>query len=173
MRLPVLLALATLPACVSQVMPLLPAPALGEVRAGLPVDVVTKMAGAQDPLAVQGNSWKFSELEHAVARSTLLAIQPWAATNRNESWQLQVELIKSGAVLSEHRLQVSLGVRATLRKVAGQVFVGQTQTFCETSGVVQDESEGREVLWRCISRLSGNLAGWLNGNDPGHLAPEQ
>ena len=161
--------LAALSGCTAHVMPLLPEPAPVAVRADLPLDVVTKLAGAQDPLRVQGTSWQFSELEHAVGRAVTTGAAAWAETHRAErdgGWQIQVDLIKSDAALVDGQVRTSLGVRATLRAVVGQVYLAQTQVFCQTAGAAKTEAEGRDVVWRCINGLGRNVSGWLDGVHP-------
>ncbi len=163
------LALLSLPACVPHVLPLLPEPAPVAVRADLPLDVVTKLAGAQDPLQIKGTSWQFSELEHAVARAVTTAAAPWAEAHRADrpgGWQIQVDLIKSDAEWVDGHARTSLGVRATLRAVTGRVYIGQNQMFCSTAGLAKSEQETRDVLWRCISGLGRSVTGWLDGVTP-------
>ncbi len=163
------LVLVTLPACVSQVMPLIPESSPVAMRADLPLDVVTKLAGAQDPLPVKGTSWQFSELEHAVGRAVMTGAAPWAEAHRAEregGWQIQVDVIKSDAAVVDGQARTSLGVRATLRAVVGQVYLAQTQSFCMTAGLVKSEAEARDVLWRCISNVGRNISGWLDGVHP-------
>lgn len=164
-----LLALVALTACVTHVLPLLPEPAPVTVRADLPLDVVTKLAGARDPLPVKGASWQFSELEHAVGRAVMTGAAPWAEAHRAErpgGWQIQVDLIKSDAAVVDGQARTSLGVRATLRAVVGQVYLAQTQSFCMTAGLVRSEAEARDVLWRCIGNVGRNISGWLDGVSP-------
>ncbi len=163
------LALLLLPGCLAGTMPLLPEPTPQAMRTDVPLDVVTKLAGAQDPLPVKGSFWQFSELEHAVARAVLTGAAPWAEAHRAErerGWQIQAELIKSDAEVGSGQVRTSLGVRATLRAVVGQVFLSQTQVFCATAGAAKTEAEARDVLWRCISGLSRNITGWLDGVQP-------
>ncbi len=163
------LAFLALPACLSSTMPLLPEPAPAALRADVPLDVVTKLAGAQDPLAVHGSFWQFSELEHAVARAVLVGAAPWAEAHRAErerGWQIQVDLIKSDASLADGQARASLGVRATLRAVVGQVYIAQTQAFCMTAGLANSEAQARDVVLRCISNLSRSVSGWLDGVQP-------
>ena len=164
-----ILALVTLPACLSNVMPLLPDAAPAAIHPSVPLDVVTRLAGAQDPLPMKGSWWQFAELERAIGRAVTNAAAPWAEAHRSEregGWQLQVEIIKSDAVLEGTQARMSLGLRATLRAIVGPVFIGQTQVFSATAGVAKNETEAREVLWRCIANLGRNVSGWLDGVHP-------
>lgn len=164
-----LFALTALSGCVSHVLPLLPEPVPLTMRADVPLEVVTKLAGAQDPLHMAGSSWQFAELEHAVGRAVMNAAAPWADAHRAQregGWQIQVELIKSDATIADGQARTSLGVRATLRAVVGQVFLGQTQVFSSTAGLAKNAAEAREVLWRCIGNVGRNVSGWLDGVTP-------
>ena len=173
-------------ACMSHVLPLVPEPPAATPPSATPpgatppvppatvatpalVDVVTRLAGAADPLVVRGRPWQFSELEHALGRATATAVAPWAQAHRAEragGWQIQLDLIKADASWQNGMLATNLGVRATLRGMTGQVYLAQTQTFCSASGPAQTEQEGRDLVWRCLAAYGRNLAGWLDGVKP-------
>ena len=161
--------LLALPACVSQVMPLLPDAPPAMNHTDLSLDVVTRLAGARDPLPMAGSALEFSELERAVGQAVMKAAAPWAEAHRGQregGWQIQVELIKADASYSDAQARATLGVRATLRGVVGQVFIGQTQVFSSTAGAAKTELEARDVVSRCVGNIGRNVSGWLDGMQP-------
>ena len=58
----------------------------------------------------------------------------------------------------------SIGVRATLRARAGNVYLAQTQVSCRQGGIVAPD-KGAPIMYRCMMEIGRDLAGWLDGVD--------
>jgi hypothetical protein len=56
----------------------------------------------------------------------------------------------------------SVGVRATLRARAGNVYLAQTQASCRQGGIVAPD-QGAPIIYRCMTEVGHDLAGWLDG----------
>lgn len=133
-----------------------------------PLEVVTRSTAVPDPLPVRGSDVAYTDVElalgHAVASSTV----PWAESHRARAggagWQLFVEMTSADAEYDDGRAVFTLGVRATLRARAGNVYLAQTQAACRQGGVVPPE-RGARVMYRCMTEVGHQLANWLDGVD--------
>jgi hypothetical protein len=56
----------------------------------------------------------------------------------------------------------------TLRGTAGQIHIGQTRGYCKQTDDGGDgvSDDGSLVVYRCLERMSRDLAGWLEGLNP-------
>src|SRR5436305_333987 len=109
--------------CARQVIQVIPDGTTGGTSAA-PADptfeIVTRVAGARDPLPVGNSSVAYADLE----RSLGLAVGH-AVPARHDS-VLTVELIAADADFHSPRLAVSMVARATLRTRVGNTFIAQT-----------------------------------------------
>ena len=109
-------------------------------------------------------------LGHAVASAAV----PWADSHRTHTggagWQLFVEMTSADAEYDDGRAVFTLGVRATLRARAGNVYLAQTQVACRQGGVVPP-NRGARVMYRCMTEVGHQLANWLDGVDLDAAAP--
>jgi len=53
-------------------------------------------------------------------------------------------------------------VRATLRTRHGNAYLGQTQLNCRDGGL-RSADEGAPIIYRCMTHIGRDLAGWLAG----------
>lgn len=134
-----------------------------------PLEVVSRSTDVPDPLAVRGSDIAYGDLGTALGMAISTAAAPWAASHRDHpvarkgGWTVLVEVIGAEATLEPGgRVVVGLGVRATLRTRSGNVYLGQTQLGCREGGLVSD-GEGTPVVYRCMTRVGRDLAGWLAG----------
>jgi hypothetical protein len=134
-----------------------------------PLEVVSRSDGVRDPLPVRGSEIVYGDLESALGMAVSSATAPWAAAHRNHpvakngGWTVLVEITAADALLEPGgRLVVDLGVRATLRTRSGNTYLGQTQSGCREGGLVSAD-QGAPVVYRCMTRLGRELAGWLAG----------
>ncbi|HMJ53853.1 MAG TPA: hypothetical protein VK540_17330 [Polyangiaceae bacterium] len=133
------------------------------------LEVVTQSSEASDPLPVSGAGVSYGDLESSLRHAVMAAATPWAG----EAWRISLDIIAAEAEHGERRLQVSMGVRATLRAKHGNVYLGQTEVACRDSATVPAD-KGQEVFRSCLMQLAGALAGWLGsvetdlppGSDP-------
>ena len=121
-------------------------------------EVITQLAGAKDPLPVAGGDSEYADLERSLATALVHAVIP-----RHDS-VLTVELVRADAQYEHGRLSVSLVVRGTLRTRIG-AFIAQTQSVCRDGAIITPDSGGR-VMWACMTRISKDIAGWLDGLPP-------
>ncbi len=136
-------------------------------RPEIPLEIVTRSTAIPDPLPVKGSHVSYSDVEDALGHAVASATVPWAEAHRSQrpdGWQLFVELVQADAEYTDHRLQVVLSARATLRTRVGRTYLAQTHAHCHQAGVVPPE-DGAPVLYTCMARLSRDLAGWLGGLD--------
>jgi hypothetical protein len=135
----------------------------------LPLRVVTRSTGVQDPLHMSGTSVDYGDVEAALGHAIASAAVPWADAHRahptsKEGWQLFVELTTADGQYDNGRAIFSLAVRATLRGRAGNVYLAQTQASCRQGGIVAPD-KGAPIMFRCMMEIGRDLAGWLDGVD--------
>src|SRR5688572_11591968 len=134
----------------------------------VPMEVVTRSTSVRDPLPVSGTGIVYGDFEGALGYAVSSATVPWAAKNKDRrpgGWQLFVEVIQADAEYDGVRMIVTIGVRATLRQRVGGEHIGQTETACRDGGIVPAD-RGGAVLYRCMTRIGRDLAGWLAAADP-------
>lgn len=137
--------------------------------ANVPLEVVTRSTAVRDPLPVRKTDVVYADVEAALGHAVSSSTVPWADSHRrsvggSEGWQLFVEIINADAEYDEGRVIFSVGVRATLRNRAGNVYLAQTQTSCRQGGIVPP-SKGAPIMYRCMMEVGHDLAGWLGGVD--------
>jgi hypothetical protein len=120
------------------------------------LEVVTQSSEISDPLPVSGGGVSYGDLESSLRHAVMAAATPWAA----ESWRISLDIIAAEAQMKERRLQVSIGVRATLRAKNGNAYLGQTEVACRDAATVAAD-RGQEVFRSCLIQLAGALSGWL------------
>ncbi len=135
----------------------------------VPLEVVTRSTAVADPLPVKGTSVAYGDIESAMGHAIASATVPWATRHRGaspnaEGWQLFVEITNSDAQYDDGRVIFSVGVRATLRARAGNVYLAQSQASCRQGGLVPANA-GAPVMYRCMMEIGHDLAGWLDGVD--------
>jgi hypothetical protein len=177
---PALFALATVAAsgCGSatpRIIPLLRtagAPIVSTPSDATPLEVVSRGTAVPDPLPVRGSDIVYGDLEGALGIAVSSATGPWAAAHRKYpvavrgGWTVLVEVVGADAELeSGGRVVVGLDVRATLRTRNGNIYLGQTQLGCHEGGL-RSADEGAPVIYRCMTRIGRDLAGWLDGGVP-------
>jgi hypothetical protein len=132
------------------------------------LEVLTRSTAVPDPLPVHGSDAAYTDVELALGHAVASATVPWAENHGTRSvgsgWQLFVEVTSADAEYENGRAVFTLGVRATLRARAGNVFLAQTQAACRQGGVVPPE-EGAHVMYRCMIEVGRQLANWLDGVD--------
>jgi hypothetical protein len=120
------------------------------------LEVVTQSSEASDPLPVSGAGVSYGDLESSLRHAVITAATPWAG----EPWRISLDIIAAEAEMKERRLQVSIGVRATLRAKNGNGYLGQTEVACrDAATVAADRGEG--VFRSCLVQLASALSGWL------------
>jgi hypothetical protein len=136
---------------------------------GVPLEIASRSTAVSDPLPVRGSAISYGELEAALGLAITTATAPWAASHRDDplakkgGWTVLVELTSADAQLEPAgRVVVGLDVRATLRMRSGNVYLGQTQLGCREGGLVSAD-DGAPVVYRCMTRVGRDLAGWLAG----------
>lgn len=177
MRAPVVIASLVLAAagcvgCVGseKVVPLLSAAGIPLTQpTTVPLRVVTRSTAVHDPLHLRGSAVEYADIEAALGHAVSSATVPWANAHRaqakdRDGWQLLVEVTNADAEYESGRLIFSLGVRATLRARAGNVYLAQTQASCRQGGIV-DADEGAPILYKCMMEVGRDLDGWLEGVD--------
>ena len=139
---------------------------------GTPLEVVSRGAAVPDPLPVRGSDIVYGDLEATLGVAVSSAVAPWAASHREHTvarqggWTVLVEVIGADAELQAGgRVVVALDVRATLRTRSGNVYLGQTSLGCHEGGL-RSAAEGAPVIYRCMTRIGRDLAGWLGGGVP-------
>ena len=135
----------------------------------VPLEVVTRSTAIPDPLPVHGTDVAYGDVEAALGYAIASATVPWAEKHRNvgkstDGWQLFVEITNSDADYEDGRVIFSVGVRATLRARAGNVYLAQSQASCRQGGLVRSD-KGAPVMYRCMMEVGHDLAGWLDGVD--------
>jgi hypothetical protein len=137
--------------------------------ATVPLEVVTRSTAVRDPLPLRRTDVVYGDIEAALGHAVSSSTVPWADGHRHnagskDGWQLFVEIITADASYEEGRVIFSVGVRATLRNRAGNVYLAQTQTSCRQGGIVPPD-KGAAIMYRCMMEVGHDLAGWLEGVD--------
>ena len=134
-----------------------------------PLRVVTRATAVHDPLHMRGADVVYGDVEAALGHAIASATVPWANDHPGhggtaDGWQLSVEVTNASAQYEDARVIFSIGVRATLRARAGNVYLAQTQVSCRQGGIVAPE-KGAPIMYRCMMEIGRDLAGWLDGVD--------
>jgi hypothetical protein len=136
---------------------------------GVPLDIVSRSAAVAEPLTVRGSDVGYGDLQTALGLAITTATASWGSGHRDDvvarqgGWTLLVELTGADAQLEPGgRVVVSLDVRATMRTRSGNVYLGQTQLGCREGGLMSSD-DGAPVVYRCLTRVGRDLAGWLSG----------
>ena len=144
-----------------------------------PLEIVSRGTAVPDPLPVRGSDFVYGDLEGALGLAVSSATAPWAAAHRDYpvahkgGWTVLVEVVGADAQLEgTGRVVVGLDVRATLRTRDGNVYLGQTQLGCHEGGL-RSADQGAPVIYRCMTRIGRDLAGWLSGGVPLDPPPPQ
>jgi hypothetical protein len=137
-----------------------------------PLEIVSRGTAVPDPLPVRGSDFVYGDLESALGLAVASATVSWADAHRDYpvahhgGWTVLVEVIGADAELeSGGRVVVGLDVRATLRTRSGNIYLGQTQLGCHEGGL-RSADQGAPVIYRCMTRIGRDLAGWLGGGVP-------
>jgi hypothetical protein len=133
------------------------------------LEVVTQSSEASDPLPVSGAGVSYGDLESSLRHAVMAAAVPWAG----EAWRISLDIITAEAQHEGRRLQVSIGVRATLRAKHGNLYLGQMEAACRDAATVAAD-RGQEVFRSCLTQLGSAVSGWLGsietdlpaGSDP-------
>jgi hypothetical protein len=131
------------------------------------LEVIASVAGGADPIPVRGSRLAYAGLTEATRRFIDSAAHPWAERHRPlraGGWQLLVEITRSDAEVETGRLTVEIEARVTLRGTIGQVHLGQTHGYCKVADTLA--GDGTPIVYTCLERLSRDLAGWLEGENP-------
>jgi hypothetical protein len=141
----------------------------------VPLRVVTRSTAVNDPLHLRGTHVEYGDIEAALGHAVASATVPWADGHRShpsgkDGWHLFVEVTNADAQYDDGRVIFSLGVRATLRMRAGNVYLAQTQASCRQGAIVAPEN-GARTMYRCMMEIGRDLAGWLDGVDLNAVAP--
>jgi hypothetical protein len=135
----------------------------------VPLEVVTRSTAVRDPLTMRGSGVAYADVEGALGHAISSATVPWAQARRDkgadgDGWQLFVEITNADASYEDGRVIFSVGVRATLRARAGNIYLAQTQASCRQGGIVAAD-KGAPIMYRCMMEIGRDLAGWLDGVD--------
>ena len=135
----------------------------------VPLEVVTRSTAVRDPLPLRGSGVAYGDIEAGLGHAISSAAVPWADFHRGDrtaknGWQLFVEVTNVDAQFDGERVIFSVGVRATLRARAGNVYLAQTQASCRQGGIVAPD-KGAPIIYRCMTEVGHDLAGWLDGVD--------
>ncbi len=132
----------------------------------VPIEVITRKNNSViDPLPVRGAGIAFGDVEASLGHAVASATVPWAEKNRGvrpEGWQLLVDLVQADALRRGEEVEVSFGVRATLRTRVGNHYIAQTQAHCRRSAAVEPRGAA-PVVFDCMARVGRELSGWLGG----------
>jgi hypothetical protein len=139
-----------------------------------PLEVVTRSTAVPDPLPLRSTGLAYADVETALGLAVASATVPWADRHRDHApgtgWQLYVEMTSADAEYDDGRAIFTVGVRATLRARAGNVYLAQTQAACRQGGTVPAD-RGAPVMFRCMTEVGHQLANWLDGVDLDAVAP--
>jgi hypothetical protein len=175
-RTAVLLGVATLAALAAgcgssrQVVPLLATAGVPLTQpTSVPLRVVTRSTAVHDPLQLDGHDIFYGDVESALGHAVASATVPWADRHRGDAtdrdgWQLFVEMTNADADYQDGRVVFSIGVRATLRARAGNVYLAQTQATCRQGGLAAPD-QGGPIIYKCMMEIGRDLDGWLEGVD--------
>jgi hypothetical protein len=131
------------------------------------LEVISSAAGGADPLPISKTSLALDGVAHAIGEFVAAAVAPWAHRHRKSrpgGWQMNVELTQSQAEAWDGHLTVALETRITLRAKAGSEHLGQTSGYCKVSD--RRAQAPARIAYRCMERLSRDIAGWLEGVRP-------
>ncbi len=133
----------------------------------VPLRIVTRSTAVHDPLRVRGSDILYSDVEAALGHAVASATVPWADAHRStreakDGWQLFVEVTNADAEYDGGRVIFSVGVRATLRGRAGNVYLAQTQASCRQGGILPPDRSA-PVFYKCMTEIGRDLDGWLEG----------
>ncbi len=134
----------------------------------VPLEVVTRSTGVDDPLPVSGSSISYAELEATLSIAISTAAAPWAFDHQSQrpgGWQLAIDVTRAEAAYRDGRLFITINVRATLRDRTTRDYLAQSLAECRQAGLVP-ENEGAPVIYSCMSRMGRDLAGWLGSVQP-------
>ncbi|HEX7666602.1 MAG TPA: hypothetical protein VF407_18875 [Polyangiaceae bacterium] len=134
----------------------------------VPLEVVTRSTGVDDPLPVSGSSTSYSELESALGIAVSSAVAPWAfdhQAQRPGGWQVALDVTRAEASYKEDRLFITINARVTLRDRTSREYLAQSLVECRQAGLVP-EDEGAPVIYSCMSRMGRDIAGWLGSVQP-------
>ena len=120
------------------------------------LEVITQSSEASDPLPVSGGGVSYGDLESSLRQAVMTASAPWKA----EPWRISLDIVNAEAQHRDQRLQVTIGVRATLRAKPGNAYLRQTEVACRDAATVPAD-RGQEVFRSCLMQLAGALSGWL------------
>jgi hypothetical protein len=149
------------------------------------VAILPGCGGAATPrivtlLPVRNSSVVYGDIEAALGTAVSTATAPWADEHKDTTigraggWTVLVELTGAEATLEPGgRVVVGLDVRATLRTRHGNAYLGQTQLNCRDGGL-RSADEGAPIIYRCMTHIGRDLAGWLAGGvrlDPPPAGP--
>lgn len=142
-----------------------------------PLRVVTRSTAVNDPLHMRGTNVEYGDIEAALGHAVASATVPWAEGHKahpsgKDGWSLFVEVTNADAQYDDGRVIFSIGVRATLRARAGNLYLAQTQASCRQGGIVPPE-RGAPTMYRCMTEIGRDLAGWLDGVDLNAVSPRQ
>ena len=87
-----------------------------------------------EPIRLRGGA-RLVTLQHAADYVMKLPQQE----QKQQRWQIAVEIINADATYHDGRLLVTLGVRATLRTRSTRTYLAQTQAYCSQGGVITAE----------------------------------
>jgi uncharacterized lipoprotein YmbA len=164
------LALAGCAGSDTKIVPLLAAAGIPlTAPAMVPLEVVTRSTAVRDPLPRRDTDIVYGDVEAALGYAVSSATVPWAESHAShapskDGWQLFVEITNADALYDEGRVVFSVGVRATLRNRAGNIYLAQTQASCRQGGIVAP-AKGAPIMYRCMMEVGHDLAGWLEGVD--------
>ena len=134
----------------------------------VPLEVVTRSTGVDDPLIVSGSSVSYAELESTLAIAISTAAAPWAfdhQAQRPGGWQLAIDVTRAEAAYRDGRLFITINARATLRDRTTREYLAQSLAECRQAGLVPERA-GESVIYSCMSRMGRDLAGWLGSVQP-------
>ena len=157
---------------VPQIVPLLRTsgpPVVSSPADATPLEVVSRSDGVPDPLPVRGSEIVYGDLESALGIAVSSATAPWAAAHRdhpvakNGGWTVLVEITGCGRA---PRTGGSAGGRPGRARDAAdaerQRLPRADAVGCREGGLVSAD-RGAPVIYRCMTRLGRELAGWLAG----------
>jgi hypothetical protein len=151
----------------SQVVPLNAAIPITHLPA-VPLEITTRSTAIRDPLPLGVSGVRFAGLEEPLGHAVATATVQWAEAHADErpgGWQLLVELVQADVERPDERVIVTLGVRATLRRRQGNVYIAQTQAHCREAAHVAPAAAA-PLFYGCMMDVGRNLAGWLGGLQP-------
>jgi len=131
------------------------------------VHVSLDASSARLPLDVSGASVAYGDVDRALIESIERATRPLAeelVRRRARPLELTLELVNAHAEYDHGRLLVRLGVRATLRERAGNLYLAQTHARATASAALPAE-RGSNVVLDATNALGDQLSNWLAGMD--------